>query len=51
MKGRGDKNWLLMKHRDDAARPGYDVELEAPDSVASGRSIEQIAADGRSSAE
>lgn len=49
MKGRGDKNWLLFKHRDDAARPGYDVELEAPDSVASGRSIEQIAADGRSS--
>jgi bifunctional non-homologous end joining protein LigD len=46
MKGRGDKNWLLMKHRDDAARPGYDVELEAPYSVASGRSIEQIAGGG-----
>jgi bifunctional non-homologous end joining protein LigD len=48
MKGRGEKNWLLMKHRDDAARPGYDVELEAPYSVASGRTIEQIAADGGS---
>ena len=48
MKGRGDKNWLLLKHRDDDARPGYDIELESPDSVASGRSIEQVAADGGS---
>ena len=22
MKGRGEKNWLLIKHRDEAARPG-----------------------------
>ena len=39
----GENNWLLMKHRDEAARPGYDVEQEAPDSVATGRSLEQIA--------
>jgi bifunctional non-homologous end joining protein LigD len=45
MKGRGDKNWLLIKHRDEAARPGSDIDSEAPDSVASGRSLEQIAAD------
>ena len=44
MKGRGDKNWLLIKHRDEAARPGSDIVGEAPDSVASGRSLEQISA-------
>jgi bifunctional non-homologous end joining protein LigD len=42
---RGENNWLLIKHRDDAARPGSDIEDEAPDSVASGRDLEQIAAD------
>jgi bifunctional non-homologous end joining protein LigD len=42
MKGRGEANWLLIKHRDDAARPGVDIEGEAPDSVATGRSLEQI---------
>ena len=41
---KGDDNWLLMKHRDDAARPGSNVEEDAPDSVATGRSLEQIAA-------
>jgi bifunctional non-homologous end joining protein LigD len=45
MKGRGEKNWLLLKHRDEAARPGVSVINEAPDSVASGRSLDQIAAD------
>jgi len=47
MKGRGDRNWLLLKHRDEEAQPGYDVEEEAPDSVVTGRSIDQIAADAR----
>jgi bifunctional non-homologous end joining protein LigD len=45
MKGRGFKNWLLLKHRDDAARPGASVVQEAPDSVATGRSLDEIAAD------
>jgi bifunctional non-homologous end joining protein LigD len=45
MKGRGEKNWLLIKHSDGAARPGTVVVAEAPDSVATGRSIDQIAAD------
>jgi len=45
MKGRGKKNWLLLKHRDGAARPGSDITSEAPDSAATGRSLEQIAAD------
>jgi bifunctional non-homologous end joining protein LigD len=45
MKGRGVKNWLLLKHRDDAARPGASIVQEAPDSVATGRSLDEIAAD------
>ncbi len=45
-KWKGENNWLLIKHRDDDARPGSNIEEEAPDSVASGRNLEQIAADG-----
>jgi bifunctional non-homologous end joining protein LigD len=38
-------NWLLIKHRDEAARPGDDDALLADDrSVASGRSMAMIAA-------
>ena len=47
MKGRGDKNWLLIKHHDDAARPASDIENEAPLSVATGRDLPAIAAGGR----
>ena len=43
MKGRGDKNWLLIKHRDEHARPKSDIEAEAPLSVATGRDLPQIA--------
>ncbi len=43
-KWQGENNWLLIKHRDDDARPGSNIEEEAPDSVASGRSLAQIAA-------
>lgn len=46
MKGRGAKNWLLLKHKDDSARPGSDVTSERPESVASGRTLEQIRDDG-----
>ncbi|MBU2601772.1 MAG: hypothetical protein KKA32_06340 [Actinobacteria bacterium] len=42
MKGRGDKNWLLIKHRDETSRPGYDLVIEAPLSVLSGRGIEEV---------
>jgi bifunctional non-homologous end joining protein LigD len=48
---RGDRyggkrnNWLLIKHRDDAAKPGdADALLEEDRSVASGRTMAQIAA-------
>lgn len=38
-------NWLLIKHRDEEARQGADNDILAADkSVASGRSMEQIAA-------
>jgi len=38
-------NWLLIKHKDEAARPGSgESVLEADRSVASGRSMEEIAA-------
>jgi DNA ligase D-like protein (predicted 3'-phosphoesterase) len=39
----GDKpQWLLIKRRDDAARPGSDVVAEAPESVESGRTLDDI---------
>jgi bifunctional non-homologous end joining protein LigD len=42
----GEKSWLLFKEADDFARLGADARVidDQPDSVASGRSIEQIAA-------
>jgi DNA ligase D-like protein (predicted 3'-phosphoesterase) len=39
----GDKpQWLLIKRRDDAARPGSDVVAEAPQSVHSGQTLDDI---------
>jgi DNA ligase D-like protein (predicted 3'-phosphoesterase) len=39
----GEKpQWLLIKRKDDEARPGSDVVAEQPDSVASGRSLAQL---------
>ena len=42
----GERSWLLIKHDDEAARPGarYQVVEAEPDSVATGRKMEQIAA-------
>jgi bifunctional non-homologous end joining protein LigD len=45
MKGRGEKNWLLIKHRDEAARPGTRLVEEAPDSAVTGRSLDDVARD------
>src|SRR3954454_3978921 len=50
MSGRaGDdgKNWLLIKHKDDAAKPlaKYDVTKRKPNSVVSGRDLEEIVGD------
>ena len=36
--------WLLIKHHDETADPGYDVVAEVTTSVVSGRSMEAIAA-------
>jgi bifunctional non-homologous end joining protein LigD len=43
----GDKGWLLIKEADEFARLGPDADIaqDRPDSVLTGRSLEQIAAD------
>jgi DNA ligase D-like protein (predicted 3'-phosphoesterase) len=38
--------WLLIKRRDDEARPGSDVVVEQPASVLSGRTLEELGGDG-----
>jgi bifunctional non-homologous end joining protein LigD len=40
----GRPQWLLIKHRDEYARPSYDVTAEEMTSVVTGRTMEEIAA-------
>jgi bifunctional non-homologous end joining protein LigD len=40
-----EKTWLLIKERDECVREGYDITEARPESVATGRTLEQIAAD------
>jgi len=40
-----EKTWLLIKEKDEFVRPGYDITEARPESVATGRTLEQIAAD------
>ena len=42
---RGKEQWLLFKGKDEAARAGSDIVSERPESVLSGRSIEQVGED------
>ncbi|MGI8715427.1 MAG: DNA polymerase ligase N-terminal domain-containing protein [Solirubrobacteraceae bacterium] len=40
---RADKpQWLLIKRRDDGARPGSDIAAERPESVTTGRTLDQL---------
>jgi bifunctional non-homologous end joining protein LigD len=39
----GPRRWVLVKMRDEAAVPGYDVVAEEPRSVRSGRTWEEVA--------
>jgi DNA ligase D-like protein (predicted 3'-phosphoesterase) len=41
--------WILVKRRDDEARPGSDVVAERPASVLSGRTLEELLAEARES--
>jgi DNA ligase D-like protein (predicted 3'-phosphoesterase) len=40
----GAKRWVLVKMRDEAALPGYDVVAAEPQSVRSGRTWQEVAA-------
>lgn len=39
--------WLLLKRRDDQARPGSEIVAERPASVLSGRTLDELLSDGR----
>jgi hypothetical protein len=39
--------WILVKRRDDEARPGSDVVAERPASVLSGRTLDELLAEAR----
>jgi DNA ligase D-like protein (predicted 3'-phosphoesterase) len=42
----GEKpQWLLIKRKDDAARPGSDIVAESPESVVSGKALADLLAD------
>ena len=41
--GRGKQSWLLIKHKDDSARPGSDIVREETTSIATGRTMDEIA--------
>ncbi|MFO7959114.1 MAG: DNA polymerase ligase N-terminal domain-containing protein [Candidatus Brocadiia bacterium] len=46
MKGRGEKNWLLIKMKDEHAEPDTDITESMPDSALTGRTMEQIGEEG-----
>ncbi len=42
-----ERKWLLFKLKDDEARPGVDIEAARPESVETGRTLEDVAAGAR----
>ncbi|MEZ0229984.1 MAG: non-homologous end-joining DNA ligase, partial [Planctomycetota bacterium] len=40
--GKDDKSWMLIKVRDEHARPGSDIEAERPESILTGRRVEDL---------
>jgi DNA ligase D-like protein (predicted 3'-phosphoesterase) len=38
----GDRRWILVKARDESARPGSDVTADCPESVRSGRTWQDL---------
>jgi DNA ligase D-like protein (predicted 3'-phosphoesterase) len=42
-RGGAKAQWLLVKRRDDSARPGSDIVAERPESVLSGRTLAEVA--------
>ena len=38
----GERRWILVKTRDDHARPGSDIVAEQPSSVRSGKTWEDL---------
>jgi DNA ligase D-like protein (predicted 3'-phosphoesterase) len=42
----GQENWILVKATDEEAQPGSDIVAERPASVRSGRTWQEVAADG-----
>jgi bifunctional non-homologous end joining protein LigD len=41
-KEKGKNEWLLLKHRDEFAAPGFDITSFAPESVVSGETVEEL---------
>jgi bifunctional non-homologous end joining protein LigD len=41
-----ERRWILVKARDEHARPGSDVVAERPESVRTGRTWREVAAEG-----
>ncbi len=38
----GDKRWILVKVRDEQARPGSDIVAERPESIRSGKTWQEL---------